>query len=632
MTGPHDAALDVVVVSGPDVAPLRRCLASVSTHLGAVPIRVWVNKGAGRTDADALVAEYPDVDWTLAPDDLGYAAAANLLIGRGDGDLLLLHPDLELLGPLTACRTALRGDRVAVVSPTLADPTGATQPWDVARRRLTLARAVVDRAGRSEQLRGTRWADRYASPPSEVDGYLAAGSLLIARAAWDDVGPFDDRRYFLFGEDRAWQRRAVDRGWRLSLVEEPQVRRASGTALAGDQPTHRVRDLELATAAFALGIRGNSGPGTLLTAADLLLGRVQRSRREARRRGRAVAGTRHGVIITSPKFAIGGAERQRALLANELARRGHPVTVVCLRDLGHLQRMLDPRVRLVLRPWWQPFVDVPGDTVVLVTGTTPIEVAFGSAFSAVTGAGTRRRWLVAAHNLHTYPATLARGISRSHGVIALSEVHWGELTANQHLHTRHWCVPNGVELQEDRGYHPAHPLRVGFLGRIVERKNPHLLVAALAELADLDWRLDLFGSGADEDRLAALVPDAVRDRVRYRGRTAGPAPALAEMDVLCLPSGYEAFPLVLLEAMASGIPAMATAVCAVPEMLDHGRAGVVVPEATVEAWVCALRPVLTDPESLSKVARAGWERVESHYTVSAMTDGYQRVMEEALAH
>jgi glycosyltransferase involved in cell wall biosynthesis len=503
----------------------------------------------------------------------------------------------------------------------------AERPWDVAHRAPTVARALVERAGLGARVRGSRLDDRYRGAPSEVDGYLSAGCLLVSRAAWRDVGPFDDKRYFLFGEDRDWQAAARARGWRLRLVDEP-VRRdgdpgdpyPGAGAFGAEQPRHRIRDLQLATSALGL---GRTGRGAVLTAADII----------TRRGTRPGAGSRHPVVITTPRFGLGGAERQRALLANELARRGHPVTVVCLHDLGYLQRELDPAVRLVFRPWWQPFVDLPDGDAVLVSGTTNIEVGFATVWRRVPG--RRRRWLVAAHNPpeagRTYSAWLARAISRSDGVIALSEGHWGELTHDQHLHTRHWNVPNGVQLHEDRGFAPHRPLRVGFLGRIVEHKNPHVLVAALAELAELDWRLDLFGDGKDLERLRAMVPDAVRDRVHWRGRTAGPGPALAEMDVLCLPSGHEAFPLVLLEAMACGVPTMATAVCAVPDMLDHGRAGVVVAEGSVPAWVAALRPVLTDPETLGKVARAGWERVEALYTVAAMTGGYQEIMKQVLA-
>lgn len=627
--------IEVVVVSGTDVVALRRCIGSVRTHLEpSTRIRVWVNRAG--TDAEALAAEYPDIDWTLSPVDHGYASAANQLMARGDLDVLLLHADVELRGPLTRTRAALHdGERVAVVAPTFA---GAERPWDVAHRAPTVTRVLVERSGLGSRLRGSRLGDRYPSTPDEVDGHLAAGCLLVSRAAWLDVGQFDDRRYFLFGEDRDWQADARARGWRLRLVDEPQAHRdgaatdpfPGASALGAEQPPHRIRDLQRATTALGLGVHSSFGRGTLLTAADIVADRLRSSRRPE---GRAGSGSRHPVVITTPRFGLGGAERQRALLANELARRGHPVTVVCLHDLGYLQRELDPDVRLVYRPWWQPFVDLPGGDAVLVSGTTNIEIGFALAWSRVPAG--RRRWLVAAHNPpeagRTYSTWLARAISRSDGVIALSEGHWRELTHDQHLHSRHWNVPNGVELHEDRGFAPRRPLRVGFLGRIVEHKNPHLLVDALAQLSELPWRLDLFGAGPDAGMLQARTPDAVRDRVHWRGHTAGPGPALAEMDVLCLPSRHEAFPLVLLEAMATGVPAMASAVCAVPEMLDHGRAGIVVSEATVEAWVDALRPVLTDPHVLAGIARAGWERVQRLYTVPAMTDQYQAVMAEALA-
>ena len=114
------------------------------------------------------------------------------------------------------------------------------------------------------------------------------------------------------------------------------------------------------------------------------------------------------------------------------------------------------------------------------------------------------------------------------------------------------------------------------LSRIVEHKNPHLLIEALSGLTDLPWRLSIFGDGPDRERLEARTPDSLRDRVQWCGWSPGPGQALADADLLCVPSRSEAFPVVILEAMARGVPVAASGICAVPEMLDFGKAGFVV--------------------------------------------------------
>ncbi|WP_156174182.1 glycosyltransferase family 4 protein, partial [Mycobacterium nebraskense] len=139
---------------------------------------------------------------------------------------------------------------------------------------------------------------------------------------------------------------------------------------------------------------------------------------------------------------------------------------------------------------------------------------------------------------------------------------------------------------------------------------------------DMPWQLSIFGDGPDRERLQARTPAGLRDRVQWRGRSAGPGPAFADADLLCVPSRSEAFPLVILEAMARAVPVAASAVCAVPEMLDFGRAGFLVEPVSVSGWRESLARILADPDALPSVGRRGFERMRKHYTVEAMTDAY----------
>lgn len=166
------------------------------------------------------------------------------------------------------------------------------------------------------------------------------------------------------------------------------------------------------------------------------------------------------------------------------------------------------------------------------------------------------------------------------------------------------------------------PLHLVMLSRIVEHKNPHLLIEALHGLAEMPWRLSIFGDGPDRQRLEAGTPAALRDRVRWHGWSAGPGPALADADLLCVPSRSEAFPLVIVEAMARGVPVAASAICAVPEMLDFGRAGFLVEPVTVSGWRECLARIMADPDALPAVGRRGQQRMRKHYTVQAMADAY----------
>lgn len=615
---------------------LRRCLSGVAEHLPGLTVRVWDNSGPDAPGRAELIADHPDVDWHVSDTNVGFAAAVNALAGKaGEDDFLLLNPDAELLGPLTRTFAALDRHDVAAAAPYVIDERAGRRPWDVAHRPAGVVRALVAHSGYAERLRGAPVSDLYGTAPGEVEGYLTGACLLVSRAAWEAVGPFDEE-FFLYGEESDWQHRARAAGWRLRLAAEVGARHAGHGTVAGD-PVAAGRSSDLLRANVALGLEHARGvhSADAFLAGTSVLDRVQRSTRRTRasaRRSRATART--SVIITVNRLVFGGAERHHAILAAELRRRGYDVTIVCLQRLGPLLAEIDSAVRVVRQPWWAPAVDAAeGRPAVLISGDTNTETGFAALWRRGPG---ERRWLVGAHvppaaDGPTYGRALARGMSAADGFVALSPRHWEQVSGQQHVGRRHFVAPNGVApvgatARESKG---GRSLRLVMLSRIVEHKNPHLLVEALAGLTDLDWELTIFGDGPDRARLQAMTPTAFRDRVHWQGWVAGPDAAFADCDLCCVPSGSEAFPLVIVEAMARGIPVIASAVCAVPDMLDHGRAGLLVDPVEVDAWTAALRRALT-VEDLPAIGRAGRERMLAHYTVAAMADAYEAAMDDVL--
>jgi glycosyltransferase involved in cell wall biosynthesis/GT2 family glycosyltransferase len=625
--------LVVLVVSYRRADLLRRCLDSVHKQLSGTQVLVWDNLSEGSPEVRGLAREYPGVEWVFSERNVGYAKAVNGLASRVHGaDLLLLNPDAELTGPLAKARAALREPRVAAVSPKVEEPVDGPD-WDVARRRQTVLRSLVSHSGYGKKLRGRPVSDYYPEQPGEVDGYLSGCCLLISGKAWQELGGLDEK-FFLYGEEADWQARARANGWRLVLADETDVQHGAAGTVSGDPlAERRSRDLLRASQAEMLGM-SNYGPGAIFTAGLNVLDRVQRSHRKERQRETAAARAKAkpglpSILLTSNELCQGGAERQRVLLANELAKRGYPVTVACLQHFGPLTPELDPAVRLVLTPWWQPLLDLPTKDAVLITGVTNTEAGFAMGWRAANRRGT---WLAATHEpaepgRPTYSSKLAKVIGRSDGVIALSPRHWTDITRHQPLHTRHFIAPNGVPAQTARDYRPDGPVRLGMLCRMVEHKNPHLLVEALGQIEEQNWTLDLFGDGPDRDRLQAMAPD--NPRVRWRGASPGPDHAFAEIDILCVPSKAEAFPLVIVEAMARGLPVISSAVGSVPDLLDNGNAGVLVEPVTAAAWAAALRSIIQDPTRLTALAAAGARRAAELYTVDAMTDAYETAITAA---
>lgn len=135
---------------------------------------------------------------------------------------------------------------------------------------------------------------------------------------------------------------------------------------------------------------------------------------------------------------------------------------------------------------------------------------------------------------------------------------------------------------------------------------------------------------ADLERVRALARElGVAERVVFTGRRADVADVVALTDVFCLTSyTVECFPMSLLEAMAVGRAAVCTAVGGVPDMIDDGVTGHVVPPRDPQALAGRLVELLTDPERTEKMGRAARERLEERFTLDSSVREAERALEE----
>jgi glycosyltransferase involved in cell wall biosynthesis len=155
-----------------------------------------------------------------------------------------------------------------------------------------------------------------------------------------------------------------------------------------------------------------------------------------------------------------------------------------------------------------------------------------------------------------------------------------------------------------------------FAGRIASNKGLVPLVEALARIAPSE-RSPLVLMGRDwgyrQEVMDAAARVGVSDRLVWLDHVDDPAVYRAvfrRASAFVLPSEYEAFGLVLLEAMSVGLPVIATAVGGVPEVLEGGRAGRLVKPGDPDALAEAIRAVASDPKRTQELVRAASERVE----------------------
>ena len=170
---------------------------------------------------------------------------------------------------------------------------------------------------------------------------------------------------------------------------------------------------------------------------------------------------------------------------------------------------------------------------------------------------------------------------------------------------------------------PRNPIpRLLAVGTVTPRKAYDVLIDALARIADLDWHCTLAGS---LDRALATVAEVRRQigdhglggRVELIGEIADPTPLYEGADIFVLPSRYEGYGMAIAEALAYGIPVVATRVGAIPEVVPND-AGILVPVDDPAALADALRDLITDLPARQALAD-GAARAASHFASWAET-------------
>ena len=193
-------------------------------------------------------------------------------------------------------------------------------------------------------------------------------------------------------------------------------------------------------------------------------------------------------------------------------------------------------------------------------------------------------------------------------------------------------IPHGLDLPEcdaSRGragarrelkLPPDTPV-VGIVGRLVYTKGPDLLIRAapLVRARLPGTRFVLIGAGPEESPLRRLAEEhGVSDAVVFTGYRSDARQLLPAFDILAAPSRDEGLSLSVLEAMACGIPAVASRLGGIPSLLIDGVTGLLIPPDDVPALADALIQLLGEPQQAEAMGRAGRERVRTHFLQETM--------------
>ncbi len=186
-------------------------------------------------------------------------------------------------------------------------------------------------------------------------------------------------------------------------------------------------------------------------------------------------------------------------------------------------------------------------------------------------------------------------------------------------------IRNGVDLSRFSYVGPRSDGPAVMVGRLTPMKDVPTLLHAVALVVKQEplFRLEIAGDGKCSDDLQDLAGRLqLRDHVRFLGEVSYVPKLLARSRLLVLSSRSEGTPLVLLEAMARGLPVIATRVGGCAEVVTH-EAGLLVPPQDPSALAAALLTIWRDPAAASAMGVAGRRHVECHYGARQMVLEYE---------
>ena len=193
-------------------------------------------------------------------------------------------------------------------------------------------------------------------------------------------------------------------------------------------------------------------------------------------------------------------------------------------------------------------------------------------------------------------------------------------------------IANGVDTERFAPRRRAVERRefvIGTVGRIQDVKNHSGLIDAFMRLREMlpahadRLRLAIVGSGPLLERVTEQVRAAGLQHVVWLPGSRTDIPELmADFDVFVLPSIAEGTPVTILEAMACGLPVVASRVGGIPEVVEEGVTGLMAPPSDADALARALASYVTDPQLAARHGAAGRERVQRQNSIAAMVAGY----------
>jgi colanic acid/amylovoran biosynthesis glycosyltransferase len=215
---------------------------------------------------------------------------------------------------------------------------------------------------------------------------------------------------------------------------------------------------------------------------------------------------------------------------------------------------------------------------------------------------------------------------RSQGMVFAPQEKWN------HMHIVH-CGVDPALFQPK--LHQGMGNQLLFVGRLAAEKGVPVLLDSLVQLTQEypDLVLTLVGDGesrADLEQKVATL--GLSDRVRFLGYQSQTAVRqhIQASDVFVLPSFAEGVPVVLMEAMAAGIPVVSTQIAGISELVENGVSGYLVPPGDADVLAVRIKELIDNPDLRSKMGQMGQLKVEKDFNVYREGDRLHQILAQAL--
>ncbi len=358
-------------------------------------------------------------------------------------------------------------------------------------------------------------------------------------------------------------------------------------------------------------------------------------------------------MLVVDSLEVGGAERQVVDLALALRRKGYEVVVACS-IAGDLSAALEesgtsvrPLLRRLVKRRLSPVYAWRLRRLLLRSERFDLVHAhiYASAVAAaIATLGTGIPLVITEHTEASWQTWRARWVSRwvyrrAERIIAVSTPIRRRLIERDGVHPDLiTIVPNAVvSTPEARSEVPPTGLRerplVGVVARLQPEKGVANFLKAAARVAPRfpEAHFVIAGDGPLRQELVALAEDlGLRDRVHFLGFRSDASALMGSLDVLVVPSLTEGSPLVTLEAMAAGVPVVASAVGGIPDQVRHGKEGLLVPPGDTGAMGDAIVALLRDPARARSLGEAGRRRATTEFSHASMVRRIEDVYREVL--